>query len=404
MRILFAADVSPITEGSGAERVLQEHARRLARRGHDVRILHRHEAPGPVDEAWDGCRLFPYRASRGGAGRFVGSTLLHGRRALHRALTGWAPDVIDLHQPYTGLPMLTSWPGRRPPLVYTFHSPSPAEYVRQPAVREALDGGGVRAWWHRYARQPVIRRVEGAVVGRADGILVLSDYMAEQLRRWHPRTRTIPVRVIPGGVDTERFRPAADRTTVRREWSVGHDTRLLVTVRNLEARTGVGELVAAAAQLARRRRGFALLMAGDGPLRSRLERRIRELDLTGSVRLLGFVSEDRLPGLYQAADLYVQPDTELQGFGLPVVEALACGTPVLATPVGGARETLDGLGEEFLLEGTDAGAMARGIESFLARPDLLGQRARYRDFAVEGFDWERVVDLLEDYLAEVTRR
>jgi len=403
VRILFAADVSPIDEGSGAERVLQEHARRLAGRGHDVRVLHREESRNPVDRAWEGCRLFRYRTLRGGAGPFVASTLLRGGRALRRALSGWAPHVIDLHQPYTGLPLLASWPGARPPLVYTFHSPSPAEYVRQPEVRDALATGGVRAWWHRRVQQAAIRRVEGAVVGRADGIVVLSDYMAGQLRRWHPRTRDIEVERIPGGADTDRFRPAADRAAVRRSWSVGPGTRLLVTVRNLEPRAGVVELLEATARLARRRDDFLLLMAGEGPLRDRLQERIRDLDVADRVRLLGFVAAARLPGLSQAADLYIQPDTELQGFGLPVVEALACGTPVLATPVGGARETLSGLGRAFLLEGTDPEAMAAGIDALLERRDLLEERSRYREFAVEGFGWDRVVDRLEDYLGRVAR-
>lgn len=411
MRILFAADVSPTAEGSGAERVLQEHARRLAIRGHDVRILHREDGlyrdegqEATPDSRWEGCGVFPYRVSREGSGRFLTSTLRQGRRALRRAVSGWSPDVIDLQQPYTGLPLLVFWPGPRPPLVYTFHSPSAAEYVRQPAVREALDAGGARGWWHRQVVRRGIRSVEGGIVGRAVSILVLSDYMRRQLHDWHPGTRRRDVRIIPGGADIDRFRPATDRPAVRRQWAVGSDTRLLVTVRNLEPRAGVGELVEAAGHLARRRKDFVLLMAGKGPLEARLERRIRDLELADRVRLLGFVPEDRLPGLYQAADLYLQPDTELQGFGLPIVEALACGTPVLATPVGGARETLAGLGPEFLLDGVSPETMARGIDAFLERRGLLQQRHRYRRFAVEGFAWERVVDRLEEHLAEVARR
>ena len=76
-----------------------------------------------------------------------------------------------------------------------------------------------------------------------------------------------------------------------------------------------------------------------------------ELGLQDHVRLLGHVPEADLPLAYRAADLTVMPTASLEGFGLSVIESLAAGTPVLATPVGGMLDILPPLGEQLVLEG-----------------------------------------------------
>ncbi|MFQ5744367.1 MAG: glycosyltransferase family 4 protein [Acidobacteriota bacterium] len=402
MKILMAADVSPLQEGSGAERVLREQAKELARRGHEVHIFFRSgcDAPGGPT-TWQGCRLHPYTVDRQAALPFFLSTIWNGGRSLRNLLKDWRPDIVNLHQPFTGLPLLLSWPGQRPAIVYTFLSPASAEYLRQPAVQDRLSRGLLARCWHESVKSRLMRWVEGAVLRRARGIIVLSDFSKQQLRSFHPHSSGISIRRIPGGVDTQRFSPAADRSRLAKQLGLPEGKKILLTVRNLEPRCGVENLLNAVAELVKRRRDFLLLVAGQGPLFERLQATVESMNLSAVVQLLGFVPEQRLVDLYRVAELYVQPDTELQGFGLTIVEALACGTPVLATPVGGALETLASLSAESLFSNSEPQRMARELDHLLDDTELLGCRSELRRFAESRFSWRSTVEQVERCFLEV---
>jgi len=414
MRILIGADVTPFDHGSGAERLLQAHARELARRGHELRIVfrappsasavdHRNRATG---DEWEGCRLFPYAVDRSGSLSFLRSTLANGRRAAMRATRSWRPDVINVYQPFTGLALLRA---NRPPapLMYTFLSPAPAE------LRARADAEGISARARERQRGPGgLRRrllraglcwVEDRVLRRADRISVLSDFMRDEILAWHPRVDRDRIVRIPGGVDTGSFVPIADRAGLRAELGYPAGRKLLLTVRNLEPRTGVENLLAAITRLAGRRRDFLLLIAGLGPLAERLQETVRSAQIADLVRFLGFVEEAELMRLYAAADLYIQPDTDLQGFGLPIVEAMACGTPVLATPVGGAVDILRPIDDRLLFSSVEPEAIATELGAALDDRDIIGPRDKYRRIAEERFAWPRVVDQVEALMAAMRR-
>ena len=106
MNILLASDVSPLVNG-GAERMVQEYAKGLVRRGHQVDILFRMPADcGAVPREWNGCRLHAYPVSRRGNVRFLLSTLTNARSVLRAAWSASRPHVVNLHQPFTGLALL----------------------------------------------------------------------------------------------------------------------------------------------------------------------------------------------------------------------------------------------------------------------------------------------------------
>ena len=393
MKILIATDVSPLNEGSGAERVVQEHAKELARRGHEVRIVFRGTNGNAAENGeWEGCALFPYRIDRRTNSKFIRTTLTNGAAAVTRATEGWTPDVVNIHQPFTGFAVLRASRDNPTPSLYTFLSPAPAEFVRQEG-----NSRGLKAWLMARA----IRWVENFVLLRVDKISVLSEFMKEEIRRWHPGVTVSQMVKVPGGVDTERFRPPSDRAALRAKLGYESGQKVLLTVRNLEPRTGVDLLIEATGRLARQRRDFLLIIAGRGPLKEKLAQRARELEIDESVKFLGFVSEDELVDLYGAADVYIQPDTDLQGFGLPIVEAMACGTAVLATPVGGALDILSPDDADLLFPDLDAEQLAQHLDRALDDPRIVGDHTRYRRLAEERFSWRRVVDSVESMLLEL---
>jgi glycosyltransferase involved in cell wall biosynthesis/SAM-dependent methyltransferase len=404
LRILAVADVSPLAVPGGAERTLWEQTRRLARRGHDVRVLCR--APGPEPAASvvrDGVRIVEFAAARRSPIDFVRSTLAEARRSAARLLAEQDADLINVYQPLSGYGVLASPIGRRLPSLYSFLSPAPLEYrsrQRMTAHHRAGAAGaaGVVALW----------MAERACLRRATRIHVMSDFSASLLWRLYRIAAERTVK-IPGGVDVERFHPAADRRQVRAGLGLPLDGPLLLTVRNLEARMGLDTLIHAQAGLVRATPDARLLIGGAGSHRAALERQVGELGLDKHVTFLGFVPDADLPRYYQAADVFVLPTRELEGFGLVTAEALACGTPVLGTPVGATPELLETLDPGLVFQDATAGAMEADLTAFLGRlarnPAAAADlRVACRRHAESRFGWEHVVDEVERALGDMLAR
>ena len=399
MNILFAIDGDPLDEGAGAHRVLNEHAQRLAARGHRVSILFRktdHDSRTPAE--WKGCRLYPYEADMSSAHRVFVSTRRNARAALDQVRDVDLPDVACLHSPFTGLAFIR---GSSFPLVYDFHSPAPAEYLSRLALRAEATSGRWGKLWHRTVIPQVMRVLEGMVLRRCSRVFCESASMRQELRRWHPRAVRSEVGIIPGGVDIDRFHPSEDRRRVRERLGLPVDLRIVFTLRLLVPRVGMENFLEAVAHLRKMRSDFICVVGGKGPLRGPLEKRATQLGLADHIRFLGFVPEQDLADLYGCADLFVQTDTELQGFGLPILEALACGTPVLATPVGGANDILapfrDGT---CLFSSLDPEAMGYEMNAALDGSPDAELREESRRFAEDNYSWDRIVDQLEEYLQE----
>jgi glycosyltransferase involved in cell wall biosynthesis len=123
--------------------------------------------------------------------------------------------------------------------------------------------------------------------------------------------------------------------------------------------------------------------------------------------MAGFIPEEALARCYQAADLFVLPSVDLEGFGMVTLEALACGLPVLGTPVGGTREILTRWDERFLLSDGRPQTMTQGIIDSHRRLDTGGEAAAIslncREFVAKHFSWERNVAALESILAGARR-
>ncbi len=146
------------------------------------------------------------------------------------------------------------------------------------------------------------------------------------------------VAVIPTGVDTERFAPRA-RDGARRQLGLAGDRRILLFVGNLLRAKGLHELVEAFSALAARRPELDLVLVGQGPERAWLDAQAARLGLAHRIRAVGAVDHEAVATWLNAADLFCLP-SHREGLPNGVVEALACGLPVVATDVGGIPEAL----------------------------------------------------------------
>lgn len=292
-------------------------------------------------------------------------------RASGRAAGGI--EVVDVHFGLYALAPLWLGPLRRTPAILHFQGPWADENVA------AGDRSGLR----RRAR----RLLERSAYRRADQCIVLTSAFRQVLVERYG-VRPWNVHVQPPGVDLTRFAPGC-RATARTELGLDPDGYVAVAVRRLVPRMGLDVLIDAwAGALPSLPGDSTLLIVGDGPSRDVLARQIADRGLGGSVRLLGRIADDRLAGLYRAADVGVVPTLEHEGFGLVVIEAAACGTPSIVTAVGGLPEAVAGLDASLAVAPGDMPALReRLLSSVRDRPG----RAACRTFA-EGYGWPAVVE------------
>jgi glycosyltransferase involved in cell wall biosynthesis len=208
----------------------------------------------------------------------------------------------------------------------------------------------------------------------ADGLLAVSAAMKRSMAGLGlPEER---IRVHYTGVDMERFRPA-DRAAAKR--TLGVAGPLLVTAGALIPRKGQKHALAALQLVP----GATLILIGDGPDRAELEAIVRREGLSGRVRFLGRRPHEELPALLAAADVTLLPSAS-EGLANVWVESLACGTPVVTTDVGGAREVID-RPEAGRLVPLDPAALAGAVRELLAVPPAP-EEVRC---AAARFGWER---------------
>jgi len=184
------------------------------------------------------------------------------------------------------------------------------------------------------------------------------------------------IRVLRNGVDLTTFTPG-DRGAARA--SVGCSGTLLLSIGNLVPLKGHDLAIRALASLP----GMRLTIVGDGPEEGHLRALAAESGVTDRVRFLGRLPQQALPDLYRAADVLLLLSTS-EGWANVLLEAMACGTPVVATAVGGTPEVVaTPTAGELVTERTPA-AVAAAISRLIARsPD----RALVRAYA-EGFSWD----------------
>lgn len=205
-------------------------------------------------------------------------------------------------------------------------------------------------------RDPVSRRMARKVVRNADRLLVVSKDLA-RIATTRDGASADRIRVISNGCDSRIFR-LRDRLGARNDLGVAPEGALLLYVGRLVPEKGLRELLAAMDLLRASRRALRLAILGEGPMRAEIEARIAEMRSDDTV-LLGAKDPVGVSTWMAAADAVVLPSYS-EGHPNVLVEALACGRPIVATPVGGVLEIADE-SCAVLVPARDPAALARGI-------------------------------------------
>jgi glycosyltransferase involved in cell wall biosynthesis len=310
--------------------------------------------------------------------------------AVKRLLSNWRMDVVLVHQSLPGLGPSVAGQFTGTPLIYFFHSPWHEEYLVK-----RQDDKQISSLKDRLAAG-LMRQIEGTMVRRADRVCVISEYMKRKAVRIHGLCEKT-VAVVPAGVDTAKFcLPGGGREDVQKRLKLPRNRTLFFTARNLVPRMGLEHLVRAFSLGNRLRKKALLLVAGSGPLAGRLRRLIRSESLEDTVQLLGYVSEDHLIQLYQAADFFVLPTAALEGFGLVILEAMACGTPVVGTNVGAIPEVISAFDPRLVVPAGGAPAIRQCLETIVSNPDLFDYDPSVcRKFVTDRYSWDKTAASFE---------
>lgn len=292
-------------------------------------------------------------------------------------------DLVASHFALYALPLAGLTDDR--PLVVHFHGPWASE----------SDAEGEPAWKVRAKAA-----LERLVYQRATRFIVLSSAFRTALVDRYD-VATDRVRIVPGGVEVDRFDTDLSRRTARERLSWPTDRPIVLSVRRLVRRTGLPRLVDAIGYVRDRVPEIQLYVAGKGPLREELARQIRDQGLSDHAELLGFVPDAELPLAYRAADLSVVPTVSHEGFGLVVVESLAAGTPTLVTPVGGLPEIVSDLSEDLLLPDGRPATIADRIAAIFTGSRSLPGAGACRRYVQGRYDWSTIARRVRDVYAEV---
>lgn len=293
----------------------------------------------------------------------VFSELFHSRvlaRQLSRLMDF---DLICTHQTLVSLGPLSVTHLSSKPILHWYYSPWHEEYfIKKYGDQNKMD-------FRARLITSILRRLEKRHIGKVRKVIVLSQYTKKQVTEIHhyPEEK---IHLIPGCVDLNHFRlPVDGKKAVKNQLGFPLNRTIFLTIRNLVPRMGLENLIKPFIESEVLRRESLLLIGGKGFLEAHLKSMIAKYRLQECIQFPGYISEEMLPQFYQAADFFILPTKELEGFGLVILEALACGTPVLGTPVGAIPELLDPLANHFIMEGNEWFCILKKLEEVISQPE-----------------------------------
>lgn len=275
-------------------------------------------------------------------------------------------------------------------LVHTYHSIGAVKYSVVP---------------NRPAIASTRLQVERQILEQANCIVATSPQEEEYLRSLvSPKGN---IKIVPYGIDIDNFRiiPKAEaRAKLRAKLGLTANEQIVLYVGRFDPRKGIETLVRACAQSQAQTLGkLRLIIVGgscpdriDGLERKRIEQIVQEVGLAEKTRFPGQLDHKILPLYYAAADVCVIP-SHYEPFGLVAIEAMACGTPVVASDVGGLKSTVVPEKTGLLVPPQSTTAFAAAIDQILADKCWVKQLGKYAsDFVREQFSWTEIVSQLSN--------
>jgi phosphatidylinositol alpha-mannosyltransferase len=289
------------------------------------------------------------------------------RRAMRQVLRDGGYDVVHVHSPLTPILPLLAVEEATVPLIGTFHT-----YFTRSIGYEL---------GHRYFESH-IRRLDAAIAVSPSAVQALSQYFDTE---W---------RVIPNGIDLDEFKAGGARPVLMRP-----DVPTILFLHRLDPRNGLAHLIPAFRQVRARGRAAQLVVVGNGPLRSHYEGLARG---EPNITFAGAVHEGR-PAYYSHSSVYACPITQGASFGITLLEAMACETPIVCSRIPGFRDVVTHEKEALMVPPGDSGALADAIIRLLDDETLRARMGKTGRETAERYGWPAVTASVLGVYADVLR-
>lgn len=387
-----------LSEKDGGTKVyVDRFARSLVKRGHEVHIFTTSlDASLPVHEEDGGITIHRTLVRSGTAGPLRPSVASRITADFNSVDENAKFDVVNLHASclfrYGRLK-------RDHRILHTAHAVVTYEYLF--AVKKILSSldtsrDSMKELLAFPIKLPVSYIREAAALRNADTVIVMSKYVEKTILRFFPWARNIDILISKIGIDVDGYEPREDKRETRQALGIEDDEIVLFTVRRLVSRMGLENLIEGLGlSISKNRKSkLRLFIAGKGPLHNKLNGMIAERNMGDAVTLLGFVPDDLLMKYYQAADVFVLPTEELEGFGIVSIEALASNLPVIATPAGANPEVVGPLCPELMTTSTAPEHISEKIDFFIRERRAYTSKD-YRGIVRERYCWDTIVGDIE---------
>lgn len=247
--------------------------------------------------------------------------------------------------------------------------------------------------WEEYRNHPV--RIPLWVLEQAPSIYLsedmvsISKYAKRQLRKVYRKDSE----VIYNGIDLDTYSQDVDKDKFLEKHDIDPDQKILGTLCMLRDYKNIDLALEALGDV---EEDYVYLIGGTGPRKELLEEKVEKYEV--NAKFLGFIDEEELPAYYASLDLFLFPSL-WEGFGVPILESLACGTPSVALDQKGPKEIIED-GESGFLISEKPEEWTRTIENFLSSSDKMSEKARER---AEDFSWEKSADQYLEKFKEVAK-
>lgn len=321
-------------------------------------------------------------------------------KQIHRIIIQLHPDIIHFSAGWYPLMVTRLCPGfAHIPIAWTIHNLPPAEHHLN-IVRNSNVNKPFELLYFNLVKSLAKLSLR---FFRYNRIIAVSEATADKITKEGISPNRICI--ILNAVDTQHFTASGKRETKQPDAQY-----VVLTVAGITEHKGQLNIVKSAPEVLARFPNTLFLLAG--PVRSEyyftlLQEAIRELGLEQNVKLVGAVSQEDLLSYYQLCDLYLQPSLE-EGFCITMLEAMACGKPVIGTPVGEIPKLITESKAGILMSDSSPAEISRAVIELLANKEVrqkFGQRAR--EYVTASYGWEAVArqtaDLYKKMITEKTK-
>jgi glycosyltransferase involved in cell wall biosynthesis len=365
----------------GVERRIIETTKRLSNQA-DITVYSGTKAGFTSPTTINGVKMVPCRSTD----KLYPLDNWYFNRSLTKNASQINADVYEAHAVSGyGFPKALQQLGINKSFIHTIHGVLADEYEQAKKNGHQTFRGSLA---NRFMRR--LANLEAQTAKEATLIVTISKYSVEKIKH-HYGIDASKVRIVPNGVDIEKFKPTLDTQATKTQFGLGNEPCVLF-VGSLIQRKGLPFLVEAAKKILSEHSTTKFLIVGEGPLKSQLVASLEIARLSGNFKFLSNVSEDQLPAIYNCADVFVLPSIQ-EGQGIVLLEAQASGKPVVAFDAGGVKEAVRDGETGFLAKRGDIDALADALLKLLFDKTLREKMGiNGRRFVSENFTWQICAD------------